>query len=187
LIDGAEQNMEFMRSNYGYYYYENDDIQAVKIPYKGSKNSFCVLLPKYRISSLEEVLNKAYFDNIFTNMPPRNMMVSISLPKFKLEKKYDLIKSLQNMGLNLPFTNLGSFSGISKTENIAISKLFHKSFFEINEKGTEASAATEASIIVGGTKPIDYIIFNADHPFIFMIMADDTNEILFMGKYVGND
>ena len=53
----------------------------------------------------------------------------------------------------------------------------------VNEQGTEAAALTEA-ISVGGWAQTHYVaIFNANHPFIYMIVCDDTNTIYFMGEY----
>jgi serpin B len=61
-----------------------------------------------------------------------------------------------------------------------ISKVIHKAFIDVSEKGTEAAAAT---VVImrrngGSHKTIE---FKADHPFLFMIKDNATEQILFMG------
>ena len=67
-------------------------------------------------------------------------------------------------------------------KDLFISKVFHKAFVEVNEKGTEAAAAT---VVVMSREAIQKTVFRADHPFIFMIIERNTRSILFMGR-VGN-
>ena len=62
-----------------------------------------------------------------------------------------------------------------------ISKVIHQSFVDVNEEGTEATAATAVVMSNGGdsSNPIE---FNADHPFVFFIQHKETGQILFMGN-----
>jgi len=54
----------------------------------------------------------------------------------------------------------------------------------VDEKGTEAAAATAVIFEFGGIIEPPAPVFKADHPFIFMIQDDETGNILFMGKVV---
>ncbi|MCI39253.1 serpin-ZX [Trifolium medium] len=63
--------------------------------------------------------------------------------------------------------------------DLAVSKIFHKCFIEVNEKGTEAAAASVAMITRCIPRGIDFI---ADHPFLFLIREDLTQTILFVGQ-----
>ena len=70
------------------------------------------------------------------------------------------------------------FSGITPgPEKIYVSHVIHKAFVEVNEKGTEAAAAT----VLERSKGIPSI-FSADHPFLFMICHKKSGAILFMGR-----
>ena len=74
------------------------------------------------------------------------------------------------------------FSGITAgPERIYVSHVIHKAFVEVNEKGTEAAAAT-ALVALGFAGLVRNPIFCVDHPFLFMICHKKSNAILFMGR-----
>lgn len=67
--------------------------------------------------------------------------VSLSLPKFKLESKINIVQSLVELGLDDIFTDSADFSDIVDTP-LKIAKVIQKAVIEVNEEGTKASAAT---------------------------------------------
>ena len=94
-----------------------------------------------------------------------------------------LSEELKAMGMKEAFSPKADFSGISETQ-LAISEVLHKTFIDVNEKGTEAAAVTALEMILGCAlieekqKPV----FRADHPFLFVIYSWKANLILFMGR-----
>ena len=70
-------------------------------------------------------------------------------------------------------------SGITGYQGLFVSEAIHKAFVDVNEKGTEAAAATAVVLDESGGAE-----FRADHPFIVMIQDNETGSILFMGKVV---
>ena len=116
-------------------------------------------------------------------------MVMIHMPKFRLETGYTLNKQLMEMGMRLAFNPGADFSGMDGTRDLFLRKVIHKAFVEVDERGTEAAAATT---VVGGfvggfggmipTKPLE---FRADHPFVFLIRDNRTGSILFLGRFCG--
>ena len=108
--------------------------------------------------------------------------VQLNLPKFKLEETYDLKSTLSSMGMSDAFNqSKADFSGMSSERNLFLSNVFHKSFVEINEQGTEAAAGTGSEVSVRIELPS--IEFSADHPFLFFIRHNKTNCILFYGRF----
>jgi serpin B len=109
--------------------------------------------------------------------------VDIYLPKFKIETSYSLVSFLEKLGMNIPFTSSANFSGITGRRDLFISKVLHKAFIDVNEEGTEAAAATavimELTSVNGGSSRI---IFNCNHPFMYLIQHKSTGTILFMGS-----
>lgn len=106
----------------------------------------------------------------------------LSLPRFKVEEKYDLPGPLQHMGMVDAFdSQKADFSGMSSTQGLVVSKVLHKSFVEVNEEGTEAAAATGVRVTVTSSAQI-IRVFTCDHPFLFLIKHKVTNSILFFGR-----
>ena len=111
--------------------------------------------------------------------------VAVALPKFAIDppEPTELQKPLGELGMKLAFTPSADFSGISpdKKEPLFISSVLHKAFVKIDEKGTEAAAATAIATPTGGPSPraTDFV---ADHPFVFMIIDRATGLMLFIGR-----
>ncbi|MDA3893428.1 MAG: serpin family protein [Salinivirgaceae bacterium] len=180
-LSSGEQVTEFMRKEGKYFYYDDDIIQAIQIPYKGGKQSMTIFLPaKGRgISKLEKNFDRDYLSNIFKDM--QMSTVAIRIPKFKSEYSVDLKETLEQMGIVEAFSDKADFSGMTTKNDLKISKIIHKAKIEVSEKGTKAAAAT-AVVMVRKTASIDQLVFNADHPFLYMIRDNDTGTILFLGK-----
>jgi serpin B len=73
---------------------------------------------------------------------------------------------------------------VDGTQDLAISDVIHKAFIEVNEEGTKAAAATAVEMRATGaiSRPVPTPVFRADHPFLFMIVDDETGSVLFMGR-----
>jgi serpin B len=96
-----------------------------------------------------------------------------------------MAKTLGEMGMPTAFSESADFSGMTGGKDLMISKVIHQAFVEVNEEGTEAAAATavimELTSAGGGGEP-KIPVFNADHPFIFVIQEKETGNILFLGR-----
>ena len=166
-------------------YSDNGEVRMLQLPYKNNDLSMYILLPHTNdISSLEEDLEMAYFEDLKSTMSGE--WVDVGIPRFKFELKYTLNQYLIDMGMEDAFDpDLADFSGIKEdgSRDLYITGVIHKSFVEVNEEGTEAAAAT--AVMMGGSSVTEEetpIYFWADHPFIFLIEHQDTGQILFMGK-----
>jgi serpin B len=64
-----------------------------------------------------------------------------------------------------------------------VSLVQHKAFVDVNEEGTEAAAATGVLAVRAMAVHVERIErFHADHPFLFLIMDNQSGEVLFMGR-----
>jgi serpin B len=110
--------------------------------------------------------------------------VQVWLPKFEMTEELDLGSTLKAMGMPLAFSDEADFSGMAPDADLQISKALHKAFVEVDEKGTEAAAAT--AIVIGLTsmpmQPEEPEVFRADRPFIFLIQHKESGAILFVGR-----
>ncbi|NJE62178.1 serpin family protein [Thermococcus sp. 21S7] len=169
-------------------YAETDEIQALEMPYEGSRFSnfsMVIILPKKRdgLNEIEEKLSPRFLQGLLSSLKPEE--VDVTVPKFRFEGEYQLGETLRGMGMRKAFTDRADFSGISE-EPIAISEVVHKTFISVAENGTEAAAATAViftAVSAPGETP-EYKVFRADHPFLFLIVDRDSGLVLFIGRLV---
>jgi len=164
--------------NYG----ETDDLQILELPYKGDAVSMVIILPKENnILSVEQMLSNENLSTWMDSMYPTD--VDIYLPKFTFETEYNLKEMLIAMGMDIAFSFNADFSGMNGYGGLFIEKVLHKAFIEVNEEGTEAAAATTVHMLESAI-PDSPKVFDADHPFLYLIQHKETGTILFMGKVV---
>jgi len=184
LLDGTKDTVPFMNQGERYNYYEDSKIQAIEIPYKDNIASMVIFLPNTTdgIAELGKSLDYKYYQEIIESLQITD--VSLSLPKFKMDFKFELGSTLSQMGMPLAFSQTGAdFSGMTGSRDLFISKVIHQAFVIVDEKGTEAAAATVVTMsLMMAPKHIEPKIFKADHPFMFLIKDNTTGSILFMGK-----
>lgn len=163
-------------------YGETETYQILEMPYK-SGLSFVAILPRGKddLPRLEKELASPKF--VFAEL--RTQEVRVSLPRFKLEYGFSVKEMLIALGMPLSFSDQADFSGISKkADALKIDNVIHKAFCELNEKGTEAAAATAVTMMkLAAFRPEPQPkVFRADHPFLFLIRENATGHILFMGR-----
>ena len=169
---------EMMFNEEDYRYGEPDDgLQVLELPYKGDDLSMVVLLPKH-LPDLEKALNPDHLNNWLAGLQPEK--VKVYLPRFKFQTRYYLGDYLKSMGIVEAFSDRADFSGMTGSKDLYIGKVIHQADIEVNEKGTEAAAAT-AVVMTWKSVPMT-VTFNADRPFLFLIRHKPTNSILFMGR-----
>jgi serpin B len=184
---GATITVPFMHKRGQFRYAENDQLQMLALPYIGQKLEMVVLLPRRRdgIGPLESSLTPTSLAEWTSGM--RNQQVDVALPKFKMSSGFSLAQALKAMGLNDAFDpERADFSGMDgRAHWLYLSAVLHKAYIEVNEKGTEAAAATAVVVRPSGVRieerPRE---FQADHPFLFLIRDSTTGSILFMGRVV---
>jgi serpin B len=163
--------------------------KVLELPYKGGDLSMVVVLPDADdgLREVEGALTAEKLDGWLARM--RETDVRVRLPRFKIEgKTVKLNDQLRALGMRRAF-QLGAadFSGMcGGPGEVFIDKAFHQAFVEVNEKGSEAAAATAVIMADkdkgGPSKPREPVQFTADHPFLFLIRDHRTGCILFMGR-----
>lgn len=134
--------VQMMHQKGGYLYYEEEDFQAVHLPYKGRQLAMLIVLPKKKdgLAALEKRWARPQtFRQVTDGLDPETVI--LSLPRFKIEAEFKLRPVLCSLHCDLPFNHAADFSGIG-IGPLAISEVIHKAFVDVNEEGTEAAAAT---------------------------------------------
>ena len=163
--------------------------QILELPYQGEDLSMIILLPHDTsgLDTLEENLTHERLQQALAAVSKsRPQKVEVSLPRFELTQQFKLKEILIKMGVTDMFSEFNSnFSGIIPgPERLYVSHVVHKAFVEVNEKGTEAAAATAVVMMSRMAVPMVDVTFCADHPFLFMICHKKSSAILFMGRLV---
>jgi len=164
-------------------YLDNKDLQILELPYKDNEVSMLILLPKGDLASLESNLTLEKLDS-WKNEMKETSLTNIHIPKFELDIKYTNIKEdFNEMGIIDAFNYNADFSKMNGLHDLYISNVIHQAYIKVDEKGTEAAAATSISINGKGIAN-ELLTFIADHPFIFIIQEKQTGQILFMGRII---
>jgi serpin B len=117
--------------------------------------------------------------------------VDLSMPKFKLEPPtVKLSQQLRELGMKSAFNiprgsaNFERMAPRKPDDYLAISEVFHKTFIAVDEKGTEAAAATAVAMVATSArmKKPEPIEVNVDHPFIYAIQHVPSGACLFIGR-----
>jgi len=163
-------------------YLETKDLQILELPYKGGDLSMLVLLPKENLDAASPSLTPEKLEEYKAQMK-ETKLAAIYLPKFEFDAKYYMKNTLSALGMPTAFSRLGAdFSGMTLADQLCIGEVIHQAYVKVDEQGTEAAAATAVVMMLGSAAPSKAIIFQADHPFIFIIQQKETGNILFMGK-----
>ncbi|XP_046989138.1 serpin B6-like [Schistocerca americana] len=188
VAQGSTKDVDMMNIKEPFKYSDVPQLesQVLLLPYKGERVSMMIILPRQQngLPNLEKKLVNINLQEILSGMSKREVVVF--LPKFRLEYEKELSATLQALGVTDMFdASRANLTGISD-EPLVVSKVLHKAFIEVNEEGTEAAAAT-AVVMVGYSlsvpAPDPPIIFKADHPFVFLILDQQTHTVLFAGRY----
>ena len=164
-------------------YYETDAFQAADLPYGNGRYAMTVLLPKsgQSVEALAASLDPASWSAVNNGLSERE--ITLHLPKFKLEYEIKLNDALSEMGMAVAFQGgLADFSRIAAGRDLYIDSVKHKSFVEVDEKGTEAAAVTIVEIRETSAGPGDEIFMRVDRPFLVVIREKSSDALLFMGK-----
>ncbi len=176
-------NVKMMHNEDYFPYYEDNKVQALILPYKSRNIFMLIILPKakYGLWDVEKHLDLQYLNCIIKGV--NSQKIKVYLPTFKLKEKYYLKEILSKMGMPIAFSKRANFSGMTGKKDLKIAKVIHEAFVDINETGTEATAATTVVMQLKAImKPFNTPVFRANHPFMFLIMNQKTKAILFMGS-----
>jgi serpin B len=187
---GAQTDVPMMhrRDRLGYAKY--DGFSAVAIPYSGEDLHFLVLVPDEAngLSALEAKINTSTLADC-AHLERRDVI--LHMPKFKLQPPtVSLARELESLGMKSAFdlpkgsANFDRLAPRKPNDYLFISDVFHKTYLAVDEKGTEAAAATAVAMMTSAArmepaKPVEVIV---DRPFLFAVQHVPTGTCLFLGQ-----
>ncbi|MBE6876016.1 MAG: serine protease [Ruminococcus sp.] len=176
--DGTKQTVTMMHSSENSYLKSEQATGFIK-PYADGY-SFVALLPDEKISVDDYItsLNPESVSAMLTNA--QDTEVSVNMPKFKNEFETSLADGLASMGMPTAFSGIADFSGISDT-SLYIENVLHKTFIEVDERGTKAGAVTAVIMDENCIEFSEPKAVTLDRPFVYMIIDNQENLPLFIG------
>lgn len=191
-IDGSKVKADMMKTTKDLLYSEEEGYRLVQLPYGNGAFVMDVILPDEGVDFEEAVkaFDAGTLDLLVSTGDTRE--VSLKMPEFKFDYFSELKDILPALGMVDAFNPfMSNFNGIyEKDENglpltLYINTVMHKTYIDVNTKGTEAAAIT----FVGFGKcmspgPSPHVDFIVDRPFIFLIREVSTGAILFLGQKV---
>jgi len=158
-------------------YAEGAGWQALAVPMRGEALELVVILPD-DFKAFEAGLDAATLEGVFASLA--STIVDAKLPRFELEAQLELTQELRELGMNAPFDDSRSFDDIL-TQLGVITAVVHQTVIKVDEKGTEAAAAT--GIVVGETSvPEPGATIVVDRPFVLAIRDQPSDTLLFLGR-----
>uniref|UniRef100_A0A7M4ENR6 Serpin family A member 10 n=1 Tax=Crocodylus porosus TaxID=8502 RepID=A0A7M4ENR6_CROPO len=158
---------------------ENLRCTVVKLPYKGRVHLLIAVPEKEGdYVSLEDHLTAELVELWLRNMKTR---YNFFLPKFKLDRNYQMHKLLQTLGIKNLFTNQADLSQLTDqmyARNLSI--VIQRAVIEVDERGTEAAAASGSAITAYSVPPT----IKVNRPFLFMVFEETFKTLIFMGRVV---
>ena len=176
--DGSAVQVPFMATTASLRYASGDGWRAVEIPYIGGSLAMTVILPD-NLAGFEQTLTADTFAAITGALA--ETQVALAFPKFGIETKAELAPILGALGMPSAFDDRADFSGITTAEQLLISNVIHQANIDVDEKGTEAAAAT-AVVMRATAMPAEPVAFRADRPFLFALRDVPTGAVLFLGR-----
>ncbi|XP_071985122.1 antithrombin-III-like [Engystomops pustulosus] len=187
-IPGRDEPCEvptmYQEGKFRYGNYQDDSVQVLELPYKGDDISMVLVLP-YEDTPLETVEQNLSLEKFSEWMnKARETQLSLHVPRFRIDDSFSVKEKLKKLGLvDLFDPHAARLPGIVSDgrSDLYVSEGFHKAFLEVNEEGSEASAAS-AVVVTGRSFSPRRTSFRANRPFLVFIREVPLNSIVFMGR-----
>ncbi|XP_013781159.2 leukocyte elastase inhibitor-like isoform X2 [Limulus polyphemus] len=180
--NGTNETQVFMmhkKSKFPYGFDPELDAFILALPYTGWDLNMIFVLPREMqgLSKLRAVLSLGKFEDVVSQL--HETEVEISIPKFKMDKEYELEEPFRKLGLtNVFIPGVADFSRLTTAGDLYLSSIRHKALLEVDEQGSKVVVSTASLVETLSLKPS----FIVNHPFLFFIRENRSGLILFLGQ-----
>ena len=181
LLDGSDVQVDMMSNDLTVPYVRGANYQAVELPYAGGTAAMNIIVPDQgQFEAFDAALDWSVVEGILASLQPAELQ--LEMPKFTFRNQFALAEKLAELGMTDAFNpGLADFSGMDGTRDLYISNVIHQAFVAVDEKGTEAAAATVVFMTMSAM-PMEELRLIIDRPFFFIIRDTASGQVLFVGR-----
>lgn len=185
LANGKDLSVRMMHQTKQFQYAENEDWQAVRLPYGDGQMHLLVVLPREG-RTLDEIQQQLLDDPKRLDRDSEYSLVELSLPRFRAEYGMNLKETLQQMGMEMAFdpyaANFTEMMSPGPKLQAYIGQALHRAVMEVSEQGTVAAASTLVGMAAGSAPPTDPVRMDVNRPFMVAVVDKSTGAWLFAGN-----
>lgn len=181
------KKVDMMHQERKFFYADNSRFAAVELPYGNGQYSMTVQLPNEGVSinDMMKQLTAGEFAKLQQQMS--ECIVDLKLPRFSTTTNVSLNAPLSALGAKTMFTSSADFSGMADA-GVFVSAMLQKAKIEVSEEGTKAAAVTAGVIALTALhEQPRHVKFHAKRPFVYTINEKNSNAILFIGQFTGEE
>jgi serine protease inhibitor len=178
LENGGTIETPFMFADNSFSTYTDQELEALALPYKDNEIAMFFIKPKSgSVNQLIENFDFEQFMKIKENLTEGRNMVYV--PRFKVQYDNKTLKNnLEEVGIKDAFTSNADLTKMGDVKNLMVSRVIHKTYLTIDEKGTEGAAVTAGGVAVTSMPPV----MRFDSPFLIVLADKASNNLLFIGR-----
>jgi serpin B len=190
LSNGTTAKVPMMYQQADFALAQRQGYSAIRLPYEGARASMIVILPDAGIAGVMQRLTGEELQHLIASLRSTpEQPVELWLPRFKTKLQVNLVEPLKELGMHRAFDpQAADFSGLTgvpqSQASLDIDQIVHGAVIDVTEQGTEAAAATAESFATSAIEVAHWQPFRVDRPFLFAVVDDKTNAILFEGLIV---
>lgn len=186
LSNGTTTNVPMMYQRADFALAKTQNYRAISLPYEGAPVSMVVILPDADIADVMRRLNGEELRHLLGSLDSTpEQPVELWLPRFKTNFEVNLVEPFVKLGMHRAFDpRTADFSGVTGQPLLRIKQIVHRAVIDVTENGTEAAAATAVEAVPISMVVADWQPFRVDRPFLFVVVDDETDAILFEGLIV---
>ncbi len=180
-LSGDEVTVPFMSRTMDIPFYRGNGFRAVAMQYSDLQSRMIILFPDGDFNQFQQDLDPEMLEEVVEGLGVRE--VAVVMPPFEFDTDYSLTTVLGEMGMGDAFDpSRADFSGFTGERDLFITAVVHKAFVKVDETGTEAAAATGVIMATTAMPSDPPELFLLDRPFVFLIIDDRSDTVLFMGR-----
>ena len=184
--DNQEVQVPMMHQEHEFNYTEDEDCQALCLPYGNNAYRMTILLPKEgrTVYSLAQKLTTQIWQRY---QWMGTAIVDVKLPRFESKTDVDLVPIMSALGMPNAFDDrLAEFPYFCNAPTY-IGLMKQVARIKLSEEGTEAAAVTVTGMYEKAMpQEPKHVNFHASRPFIYIISEQSTGAIFFIGQYMGD-